>query len=213
VEAVLGGAQVADGFEQAAEGDGQRDDRGVLVTSRPGEQPEGQRSQAELAGARARPGGASVQFAAGPVVGPGREVRAQGLGVVHSELIDRYQERVADDLDPIGAMVVATVVLTPTPDDVNGAAAARAVAGDERGEALRDSAVPDVATTPSVDEHTQGIHAGATHAAVSDAAAARAALLAAQAYTQPLRAGLARALHASPPQPRYGRDRRYNRGR
>jgi hypothetical protein len=125
------------------------------------------------------------------------------LGVLHPELIDRYQERLAAGLDPIDAMVVATVVLTPAPDDVNGAAAARAVAGDERGEALQHSAVPDIAATASVDEHTQGIHAGATHAAASDTATARAALLAAQAYPQPFRGALGRAArmasHTRPP--------------
>ncbi|HEV8628077.1 MAG TPA: hypothetical protein VG034_26885 [Acidimicrobiia bacterium] len=135
------------------------------------------------------------------------------LGVLHPELIVRYQERLADGLDPIDAMVVATVVLTPTPDDVNGAAAARAVAGDERGDALQHAAVPDVAATASVDEHTQGIYAGATHAAVSDAASARAALLAAQAYPQPLRVALPRTLHTTLGQPRVGRDVRYRRGR
>src|SRR5438067_1699969 len=75
------------------------------------------------------------------------------LDVLHPEPIVRYQERLADGLDPIDAMVV----VTPTPDDVNGAAAARAIAGDERGEALRDAAVPDMVATGAVDEHTQGV--------------------------------------------------------
>ena len=135
------------------------------------------------------------------------------LGVLHPELIVRYQERLADGLDPIDAMVVATVVLPPTPDDGNGAAAARAVAGAERGEALQHAAVPDLAATVGVDEHTQGIQASATHTAVSDAASARAALLAAQAYPRPLRASLPRASHPAPIQPGIQRDVRYRRGR
>jgi hypothetical protein len=39
--------------------------------------------------------------------------------------------------------------------------------------------VADVAATISVDEHIQGVHAGAVHAAVSDAASTRAGLVAA----------------------------------
>lgn len=90
-------------------------------------------------------------------------------------------------MQPVDAMVEAAAVLTPSSGDVNVAAAARAVAGRERSEALRDSALPDVASTVSVDEHTLGIQTGASDAAVSDAAQARAALLAAQAYPGPLR--------------------------
>ncbi|MCA1832883.1 MAG: hypothetical protein LC750_09210 [Actinobacteria bacterium] len=124
------------------------------------------------------------------------------LRLLYPELIIRYQQGLADGLDPIDAMVAATVVLAPTPADPNGAAAARAVAGDERGEALHQAATPDVASTVTVDEHTQGVQQSATYAGVSDAASARAALLAAQAYPQPLRVSTPRAPHTTPTQPR-----------
>lgn len=103
------------------------------------------------------------------------------LGVLHPELMVGYQQSLADGMEPVDAMVEATVALTRSPGDLNAPAAARAIAADERGEALEDSAVPDVAATVSVDEHSQGIHAGANHAVASDAASARAALLATQA--------------------------------
>jgi hypothetical protein len=114
------------------------------------------------------------------------------LAILYPQLIARYQQGIADGLEPVDAMAEATAALTLSPADVNAAAAARAIAGDERGEALLDSAAPDVAATVSVDEHTQGAYAGATHAAVSETASARAALLAAQAYPQPLRGTLGR---------------------
>jgi hypothetical protein len=53
---------------------------------------------------------------------------------------------------------------------------------------------------------------GAAHAGVSDAALARAALLAAQAYPQSLRISIPRP-QSSWTQIRPGRDLRYNRGR
>ena len=133
------------------------------------------------------------------------------LNVLHPEPIVRYQERLAAGLDPIHAMIVATVVLAPTPGDVNGAAAARAIAGDERGEALRDAAVPEVVATIAVDEHTLGVQAGATHAAVSDAASARAALLAAQAYPLPLRGALGVGMRTGPSRPRTAPVRHHGR--
>jgi|SRR5581483_2217503 len=109
------------------------------------------------------------------------------LDMLIPELIDRYRHGLADGLEPVDAMVEATAILERHPGDVNDATAAQAVAGDERGEALRDSATPDVAATVTVDEHTQGLDAGASHAAAADAATARAALLAAQAYPRSLR--------------------------
>jgi hypothetical protein len=135
------------------------------------------------------------------------------LGVLHPELIVRYQQRIADGMEPADAMAEATAVLTASSGDVNAAATAQAVAGDERGEALRDSAIPDVAATPSVDEHSQAVHGAASHAAVSDVASARAALLAAQAYPQLLRGALARGLRASPARPRSGHDLHHRRNR
>lgn len=119
----------------------------------------------------------------------------------------RYRECLAEGLDPVDAMVEATTVVTTSPTDANAAAAVRTIADDERGEALQDSAVLDVVASASVDEHTQGIHAGATHAAVSDSADARAALLAAQAYPQPLRVRPSRAVSTrARPVPRFERN-------
>jgi hypothetical protein len=135
----------------------------------------------------------------------------QRLGVLYPHLSVQYEQRLADGLDPVDAMAYATADLGPI--DVNGAAAARALAGDERGEAQQDSASPDVIATVSVDEHSQGLHAGATHAAVSETASARAALLAAQAYPRPLRGALGRAPSTGPTQPRAVRDLRHSRGR
>ena len=133
------------------------------------------------------------------------------LAVLYPHLIAQYEQRLADGLDPVDAMADATSVLGPL--DANGAAAARALAGDERGEAEQDAAIPDVAATVSVDEHSQGIEAGANHAAISETASARAALLAAQAYPQPLRGALRRAPSTGPTRPRAVRDLRRSRSR
>jgi hypothetical protein len=135
------------------------------------------------------------------------------LGVLHPELIVRYQQGVAAGLEPVDAMAEATAPLGPSLGDVNAAAAAWAVAGDERGEALRDSAVPDMAATLSVDEHTQGLQMAATHAAISDTAAARAALLGAQAYPRPLTGALGRNVRTTPRPPHFGSDLHHSRGR
>lgn len=131
------------------------------------------------------------------------------LAVLYPQLMVRYEQRLADGLEPVEAMADAATILV----DPNGAAAARALAGDERGEAQHDAATPDVAVTASVDEHTQGIAAAAPHAAVSDTAQARAALLAAQAYPQPLRGALGRAARTGPTRPRTGRDLHHYRTR
>jgi hypothetical protein len=135
------------------------------------------------------------------------------LAALHPELIVRYQHSLADGLKSVDAMAEATAALSPSLGDVNAAAASRAIAGDERGEALRDSAAPDVTATVSVDEHTQGLHAGATHAAVSDAASARAALLAAQAYPRPLTGALGRNVRTTPRPPHFVTDLHHSRGR
>jgi hypothetical protein len=100
-----------------------------------------------------------------------REAARQGeerLGTVHPNLIIGYEQRLADGLDPVDVMVDETAVLAFSPGDANAAAAARAIAADERRETLHDSAVPDVAATPSVEEHPLGVKVRATHVGVAD---------------------------------------------
>jgi hypothetical protein len=160
---------------------------------------------------------AAVWAAAQPWVDHDRSAREaarraeERLTVLDPQLIARYQERLAEGLAPVEAMVDA--IMLPAPADLGGAAAARALAGDERGEAQRHAATPDVAATVSVDEHTQGFHAGATRTATSDGAVARAALLAAEAYPQPLRTVLGRGAQTGLPRPRLGSGLHHRRGR
>jgi|SRR5581483_845293 len=120
------------------------------------------------------------------------------LDLVFPELIDRYGQGLADGLGSVDAMVEATAVLVQSPADVAAGASAQAVAGAERGETHRDLAVPDEPATVTVDEQTVAIRAGASHAAVADAASARAVLLAAQAYPMDLRVPVNRTMARLP---------------
>ena len=79
------------------------------------------------------------------------------LGALHPELIDRYEQHLADGFDPVDAMIDAAAVLAPSEADVIAAAAARAVAGTEQGRGAPRLHDPDLAATVDIDEHTHGI--------------------------------------------------------
>lgn len=123
------------------------------------------------------------------------------------ELMDRYRELVAEGNEPHPAMSAAAGTRLRDAD------AAWAQASAERAAAAAGYATPDVAGT-RLDEHHQGVTIGGVHADEADAAATRAAALAAVAYPQPISSALAD--RTSPPPPGWSAAtsrRQMNRGR
>jgi hypothetical protein len=104
------------------------------------------------------------------------------------DLMARYRPLVAEGTEPALAMSTAAASLG------GAAAAACAEATAQRSAAAAGYATPDVPST-GLDEHHQGVTIGVVHAEEADAAAARAAALAAVAYPQPVTAALASLPH------------------
>ncbi len=91
------------------------------------------------------------------------------LGLLHPDVIVQYQQFRDDGVGAHDAMAGAIE-------------AARTLAEDQRGQAQRDLGAVDLASTPQIDERSEGAERGAAHQELSDASTAQAQSLVGQAY-------------------------------